>query len=89
MNTKAYSLRIFCAFFAFSVTLAFSLPPLPSRLPAVSAISRKPNQKLVARAKAKGYQRGAHKEKNEIRNRHKYMKKIKKDHNATLNRYVL
>jgi hypothetical protein len=40
--------------------------PCPSRLPAASAMSRNPNQELVARAKAKGYQRGAHKEKDKV-----------------------
>jgi hypothetical protein len=40
------------AFLAYAWIL---LPLLPSRLPAASAMSRKPDQELVARAKAKGY----------------------------------
>jgi hypothetical protein len=43
----------------------------------------------MARAKIKKYQKGAYKEKDEIRNRYKYIKKIKKDYDTTLNRYVL
>jgi hypothetical protein len=70
-------------------TLGFSFRPLPSRLPAASAMSRNPDQELVARAKAEGYQRGAHKEKDKVRNRHKHVDKIKKDHDAALDRYVL
>jgi hypothetical protein len=52
-------------------------------------MSRNLDQELVARAKAKGYQRGAHKEKDMVRNRHKHIGKVKKDHNAALDRYVL
>jgi hypothetical protein len=53
-------------------------------------MSREPDPKgLFARAKAKGYQRGAHKEKDQVRNRHKHVDKTKKDHDAMLNRYVL
>jgi hypothetical protein len=52
-------------------------------------MSRKPDQELVARAKAKGYQRGAHKEKNKVWNRHKHVDKTKEDHDAALDRYVL
>ena len=46
-------------------------------------------QQLVARAKAKGYKGGPNKERDEVRNRHKHVDKIKREHDAALNRYVL
>jgi hypothetical protein len=52
-------------------------------------MSKTPNQKLLARAKAKGYQRGAQKKKDEIRNRHKHVDKVKKNQNRILDRYLL
>jgi hypothetical protein len=52
-------------------------------------MSRNLDQELVARVKAKGYQRVAHKEKDKVRNRHKHVDKVKKDHDAALDRYVL
>jgi hypothetical protein len=86
------SLLTSCAFSAFSATLAFSLPSLPSRRACLStalAMSRKLDQELVTRAKVKGYWRETHKKKDKVRNRHKHVSKTKKDHNAALNRYVL
>ena len=44
---------------------------------------------LNARAKANGYQRGAHREKDGRRNRNKHIDKVKKDQDAALDRYVL
>jgi len=35
------------------------------------------------------YRRGAHKEKEEVRDLHEHIDKTKKDQNAALNRYVL
>jgi hypothetical protein len=52
-------------------------------------MGRKPGQELWARVKAKGYQKGANQEKDEIRDRHKHVEKTIKDHDATLDRYVL
>jgi hypothetical protein len=46
-------------------------------------------KELLARAKAKEYQREAHKEKDEIQNLHKHIDKIKKDQDAILNCYIL
>jgi hypothetical protein len=46
-------------------------------------------QQLVARTKAKGYERGANKERDEVRNHHKHVDKTKREHDAALNRYVL
>jgi hypothetical protein len=39
-------------------------------------MGRKFNQELVAQTKDKGYQRGVHKEKDEVRNRHKHVESI-------------
>jgi hypothetical protein len=44
---------------------------------------------LLAQAEANGYKRGEHKEQDEVRDRHKHVKKTIKDHTAALNRYVL
>jgi hypothetical protein len=52
-------------------------------------MSKIPDQELLDRAKAKGYQRGAQKEKDEVRNRHKHVDKVKKNQNWTLDRYLL
>jgi hypothetical protein len=45
-------------------------------------------RKAIARAKAKGYQKGAHKEKDRVWNRHKHVAKTKKNRDITLDRYV-
>ena len=42
-----------------------------------------------SRAKANGYQRGAHREEDGRRNRNKHIDKVKKDQDAALDRYVL
>jgi hypothetical protein len=52
-------------------------------------MSKIPDLELLDRAKAKGYQRGAQKEKGEVRNRHKHVVKVKKNQNWTLDRYLL
>ena len=44
---------------------------------------------LNARAKANGYQRGAHGEEDGRRNRNKHIDTVKKDQDAALDRYVL
>jgi hypothetical protein len=44
---------------------------------------------LAARAKANGYQRGAHRDKESLRDRNKHVDKVKRDHDAALDRYVL
>jgi hypothetical protein len=44
---------------------------------------------LIARAKANGYQRGAHRDKDGLRDRNKHGDKAKKDQDAALDRYVL
>lgn len=43
---------------------------------------------LWARAKANGYQQGAHAEVDEVRGGEKYVVKTKKDHDRTLRRYI-
>jgi hypothetical protein len=48
-----------------------------------------PRADLVAQAEAKGYQRGAHKERDQIRHREKHVTKTKRDQDTTLKRYVL
>jgi hypothetical protein len=44
---------------------------------------------LTARAKANGYQRSAHRDKDSLRDYNKYMDKVKQDQDAALDRYVL
>jgi hypothetical protein len=44
---------------------------------------------LLARAEANGYQRGAHREADEVRGRDKHVSKTKKNQDATLRRYIL
>jgi hypothetical protein len=44
---------------------------------------------LTARAKANGYQRGTHRDKDNLRNRNKRMDKVKWDQDAALDRYIL
>jgi hypothetical protein len=46
-------------------------------------------EELFAQAEANGYQRGAHVERDQVRNKEKHGDKTKKDQNATLHRYVL
>jgi hypothetical protein len=67
------------------------LPPFPQGQPKVPATSRKRDslKELLARAKAKEYQRGAHKEEDGVRKHHKYIDKIKKDQDVALDLYVL
>jgi hypothetical protein len=45
--------------------------------------------KLYAQAKANGYQRGAHTDRDRVRHREKHVTKTKKDQDATLKRYIL
>ena len=44
---------------------------------------------LTGRAKANGYQRGAHRDKDSLRDQNKHVDKVKRDQKATLDRYVL
>jgi hypothetical protein len=44
---------------------------------------------LSARAKANGYQRGVHRDKDSLRDQNKHVDKVKMDQNAALDRYVL
>ena len=44
---------------------------------------------LSARARANGYRRGAHRDKDSLRDRNKHVDKVKKDQDAALDRYVL
>jgi len=44
---------------------------------------------LLARAEANGYQRGAHREADEVCGRDKHVSKTKKNQDATLRRYIL
>lgn len=43
---------------------------------------------LWSRAKANGYQRGAHTEIDKVRGGEKYVSKTKQDHDRTLRRYI-
>lgn len=44
---------------------------------------------LLAQAEAKGYQRGAHIDQDQVRDERRHNQKTQKNHNATLERYVL
>jgi hypothetical protein len=44
---------------------------------------------LSARAKENGYQWGAHRDKDSLRDQNKHVDKVKKDQNAALDRYIL
>jgi hypothetical protein len=44
---------------------------------------------LLARAEANGYQRGVHRESDEVRGREKHVTKTKRNHDGTLRRYIL
>ena len=44
---------------------------------------------LSARAKENGYQRGAHRDGDGLRDQNKHVDKVKKDQNAALDRYIL
>jgi hypothetical protein len=46
-------------------------------------------EELSARARANGYQRGAHRDKDGLRDRNKHVDKVKKDQDTALDRYVL
>ena len=64
-----------------SVTSFIPPPPRQERRPLRTSLS--------ARAKANGYQRGAHRDKDSLRDQNKHMDKVKKDQDAALHRYVL
>jgi hypothetical protein len=68
-----------------------SYPFFLSYLPAFPAMNRKRDlgKELLAQEKVKRYRKRAYKKKNETRDRHKYINKIKKDQNAALKCYVL
>jgi hypothetical protein len=44
---------------------------------------------LAARAKANGYQRSTHRDKDSLRDRNKHVDKVKRDQDTALDRYVL
>jgi hypothetical protein len=46
-------------------------------------------EELLARAESNGYQRGAHREKDNARDGNRHIDKTKKDQNAALDLYVL
>ena len=66
------------------------LPP-PHFLRTTTAMAKKKitGAELAARAKANGYQRGAHRNKDSLRDRNKHVDKVKRDQDAALDRYVL
>jgi hypothetical protein len=53
------------------------------------ARTRAAADELLAQVEANGYRKREHKEKDEVRSRHKRVDKTKKDQNAALDRYVL
>ena len=81
-------LRLFCLSRpTSSTTLSF----LRHFLHTATAMARKKTtaDELSARAKANGYQRGAHRDKDSLRDQNKHVDKVKKDQDAALHRYVL
>jgi hypothetical protein len=44
---------------------------------------------LAAHAKANGYQRSTHRDKDSLRDRNKHVDKVKRDQDTALDRYVL
>jgi hypothetical protein len=76
------------------VAVALSLSTLPFHrrfLRPTTAMARKKvtGDELSARAKENGYQWGAHRDKDSLRDQNKHVDKVKKDQNAALDRYVL
>jgi hypothetical protein len=81
-------LRLFC--FVVSYLFEHGLPPAllppPHHRHAKMKVT---GDELSARAKANGYQRGAHRDKDSLRDQNKHVDRIKMHQNAALDRYVL
>jgi hypothetical protein len=60
--------------------------PCPTTVMARKKIT---GDELSARAKENGYQQGAHRDKDSLRDQNKHVDKVKMDQNAALGRYVL
>jgi hypothetical protein len=76
------------------VAFALSLSTLSFQrrfLCCTTAMARKKitGDELSAGAKANGYQRGAHRDKDSLQDQNKHVDKVKRDQNAALDRYVL
>ena len=56
---------------------------------AATARKKTTGDDLSARGKENGYQRGAHRDKDSLRDQNKHVDKVKKDQNAALDRYIL
>ena len=81
-----------CACSSYSLSLTQStLSFLRRFLSPTATMARKKitGDELSARAKANGYQRGAHQDKDSFRDQNKHVDKAKRDQNAALDRYVL
>ena len=63
---------------------------MPQRLPAPGLERRRANAKdLLVRAEANGYKRGAHTERDQVKDDKKHNAKTQKNHKGTVRRYVL
>jgi hypothetical protein len=80
-----------CACFACRNRSLSQHPPFPPPLPPSHHQHGKKGHwnELSARAKENGYQRGAHRDKDSLRDQNKHVDKAKKDQNGALDREVL
>jgi hypothetical protein len=75
-----------------AISLSLSTLPFHRRFlhPTTTNMARKATgDELSARAKENGYQRGAHRDKDSLRDQNKHVDKVKKDQNGALDREVL
>jgi hypothetical protein len=80
--------RLFCLSCPVSSS-TLSYPRYFFRLSSAMAKKKITGAELVARARANGYQRGTHRDKDGLRDRNKHVDKVQLDQNAALDRYVL
>jgi len=89
---ESCGLRLFCLSRSLSLsTLPFHRRFLHRILYRTTTMARKKvtGDELSARAKENGYQRGAHRDKDSLRDQNKQVDKVKKDQNGALAHYVL
>ena len=84
-------LHVFYVFYLPCSTSSTTLSLLRHFLRTTTAIAKKKitGAELTARAKANGYQRGAHRDKDSLRDRNKHVDKVKRDQDAAFDRYVM
>ena len=79
--------------FCFVVSHLFEYGLLPALLPPphypMAKRKKVAGDELSARAKANGYQRGVHRDKDSLRDQNKHVDRVKMHQNAALDRYIL